>query len=340
MQDLEKSEGFAVETTEGLIFSVKGIAHPPNKLIAYLRYVPDPKGDRFRGKIHYRRVYRFKDQLEILRTRYPVYLSFEPTLGIYVQCVPFSHVQKIYDPCSHLSFLSRRGPSDILEEKAITFAHLLHESACIPIDNIGISGSTLLGLHRLDSDIDIVIYGEAESKAVHRMLCTMLDSTSAFVRRPNQKELIEIYATHRMETPLPFDSFVRHQSRKVNEGYFQGYQYFIRFVKQPAQCKERYGNPSFEPAGKATIQLRIKDDKDAIFTPCRYIVEDVVFLEGDKVKNVREIVSFRGRFSDQLRNGERAFAKGSLERVIFRSGQIYHRLTVGGQSGDYIMSLW
>ena len=33
-------EGYAVETVEKLIFAVKGLVHPPDRLIAYMRYLP------------------------------------------------------------------------------------------------------------------------------------------------------------------------------------------------------------------------------------------------------------------------------------------------------------
>jgi len=53
---------------------------------------------------------------------------------------------------------------------------------------------------------------------------------------------------------------------------------------------------------------------------------------------VREMASFRGRFSDQARVGERVVARGRLERVVPRTGVAYHRLVVGGRAGDYLLS--
>ena len=39
-------EGDYVETFDGHIFDVKGLVHPPRKVIAYLKYVPDLFGER------------------------------------------------------------------------------------------------------------------------------------------------------------------------------------------------------------------------------------------------------------------------------------------------------
>jgi predicted nucleotidyltransferase len=341
----EVFEGFAVETVEGLIFTVKGLVHPPDRLVAYLRYLPDPEGDRERETTRYRRVYRFEEQEEILRTRYPVYLSHDPAFGTRLQGVPWPHVRQVYDPRRRLATIRERGPADMVEEHALGLADLLQETARVPAGNLGVTGSVLVGLHQPDSDIDFVVYGEDAGWAVHQALCRLLDDSSGPLRRPNPEELAALHAAHRPDTPLSLADFSRLQNRKVNEGRFHGRECFIRFVKQPAEVEERYGDPRFEPLGPARVHARVTDDGDAavaerdgIFTPCRYAVEAVTFLEGTPVDDLREIVSFRGRFSEQARVGEWAVARGSVERVIPRSGPAHHRLVVGGQAGDYLMT--
>jgi predicted nucleotidyltransferase len=174
-------------------------------------------------------------------------------------------------------------------------------------------------------------------RAAHRALRRLLEDPASPVRRPNREEMAALHAMHRPDTPLSLHDFVRLQSRKVNEGRFRGRQYFIRFVKWPAELRERYGDRRFESLGSATIRARVKDDHDAIFTPCRYAVEGVTFLDGPPVADLREVVSFRGRFSDQARVGEWAVARGGVERVVAQAGLAYHRLVVGGRAGDYLL---
>jgi hypothetical protein len=336
METLEAIEGFAVETVEGLIFTVKGLVHPPRRLIAYLRFMPDPGGDRKRGSDSYRRVYRSEEQRDILRRRFPAYTGFDPVFGFEVQAVPGQYAQKIYDPCQRLSEIIEKGVKDPLEQNTLAFANLLQEAAGVSMNSLGISGSVLVGLHRPGSDVDMVVYGDEESRAAHRALGRLLDSGRGPVRRLGGDDLAALHASHRTDTPLSFSDFVRLQSRKPNEGYFAQTPYFIRFIKGKREGEHRYGDTVYEPLGRATIRFRVTDDADSIFTPCRYAVEDVLFLDGPAEADLREVVSFRGRFSDQARAGEQATARGSLERVVPREGKVHHRLAVGGEAGDYL----
>ena len=331
-------EGFAVETVDKLIFAVKGLVHPPERLIACVRYLPDPAGDRMREGINYRRVYHFAEQHQILQNHYPVYLHDEPVFGFRTQSVPVKRIQQVYDPRGRVADIYAYGPKDRLEENALTLVRLLAQTANVPLDKLGISGSVLFGLHHSKSDIDIVVYGGAEGRAVHQALRQLLDNPSELVHSLDRDQLMLLHASHRPELPLSFAEFARLQARKVNEFFFNEFQCFIMFVKWPDQWGERYADPSFEQCGSTKISARVTDERESIFTPCRYRVEDVVFLKGRPRSNLREIISFRGLFSDQARAGEWIVARGNLERVIPQSAPVYYRLTVGGQTGDYLVS--
>ncbi|HET89903.1 MAG TPA: hypothetical protein ENN99_04060, partial [Chloroflexi bacterium] len=339
---MEIIEGFAVETTEGLIFTVKGIIQPPDRVIAYLRYVPDPRGDRQRVGVCYRRVYQFEEQLAILQADFPSYLSgaADPVLGIPVQSVPRAAINRAYDPRQRLAEISQRDANDPLEVAARDLAELLCAASGLPVSSgsVGVTGSLLFALHTPDSDLDLVVYGDAPARAVHRALLRLLDAPDPAipVRRLHPEEMTALHAAHRPDTPLAWEDFVRLQSRKVNEFRFRERACFVRFVKRPEEAGERYGERRYEPVGAATVRARVTDDRDAIFTPCRYVVAEAMLEDGAPVADLREIVSFRGRFSDQARAGEWVVGRGSLERVTSQRGAPYSRLVIGGQAGDYL----
>ena len=89
--------------------------------------------------------------------------------------------------------------------------------------------------------------------------------------------------------------------------------------------------------GQAEVEVIVTDTSEAIFTPCSYKVGDVRLVRGQPAALLlEEIVSFRGRFCEQAREGERVRARGKLERVITKEGTIHYRLLLGG-AGDFMI---
>ncbi|TEU14225.1 MAG: hypothetical protein E3J21_16560 [Anaerolineales bacterium] len=327
-------EGYYVKSIEGLLFAVKGLIHPPEVVVAYLRYAPDPDGERERDDIRYRRLYYFEEQEELLRERYPLYLFFDPVFGEQLQGIPKERIRLVYDPCLKLTDLRQREGLDELEAKAVEFADLLVGRAKVLERSMGVSGSILVGLHTPRSDVDIVVYGSEHCRAVHRVLRELLEEQGSEVRRLDEEEMRELYASRSQDTPMGFGDFARLEGRKVNQGRFRECEYFIRFVKAPAEVGESYGDRRYISLGQAEIEATVADASEAIFTPCTYKIEDVQWVGGQHGAPLpEEIVSFRGRFCEQAREGERVIAQGKLERVVAREREAYHRLLLGGR-GD------
>ena len=180
-------EGFAVETADGSIFTVKGLLQPPDRVIAYLRYLPDPAGDRRRDGTPFRRVYRFDEQQEILRARYPQALVTDPVLGLPVQSVPRPDIIAVHNPVRFLLRLRRNGPQGPVEEDALALATLVQAQAGVAWENVGISGSLMLGTQSPGSDIDLIVYGHASGRAVHQALGVSLAQADGLLRHIIQR---------------------------------------------------------------------------------------------------------------------------------------------------------
>jgi len=333
-------ESYYLETKEGLFFAVKGLLHPPDRFLACLRYAPDPLGDRQKQGYHYRRLYHFAEQEQLLRAAYAQYLAFGPVSQTTLQSVPRQCVRRVYDPRLCLQELSQQPERDPAAEDALAFASLLQREAGIHA-GLGISGSLLIGLHTPRSDLDVTVFGTENSWAVYRALKRLLatgDSESRLTPREisqlDQQGIEELYAERLADTRMAFPDFTAVETHKVNHGQFRGRPYFVRFVKEPAEVQESYGDYRYTPLGRAGIAAIVTDASEAIFTPCRYQMAAVHFVQGSPVENMTEIVSFRGRFCEQAQAGDRIRARGTLERVEARDGRSWHRLVLGNQPED------
>lgn len=337
---VEVLESFYLETRERLFFAVKGWEHPEDRWIAVLRYAPDAqRGIREKGGVLFRRLYHFSEQEEFLGGN-SHYLVYDAVFGTTLQSVPRFLVQRIYDPRARLMELVKAGGLQGPEEDAAAFARLLRKEAGIPWSGLGITGSLLIGMHTAESDLDFAVFGAQNCRKAYRVLQRLLDEPSfAELRRLDAQGVRELYAQRTADTRMPFDEFVQLENRKVNQGVFRARPYFVRFIKGIRETGPAYGQLRYTPMGQAVITASIVDDREAIFTPCRYNISGVRFLNGTPVDTLTEIVSFRGRFCEQAQAGEAVTAAGTLERVQTSRGGAWHRLLLGNSSEDTMLRL-
>lgn len=328
-----------IETVEGLFFAVKGIAQPPERIMAYLRYAPDPDGGRFRMWRQYRRLYHFAEQELLLRASYPQYLAYDPVTRLELQSVPLSAIARAYTARQGLQDLRQRSRLDSVEEDALAFAARLQEISGIPWGSLGVSGSLLIGMHTSASDLDMTVHGEQDCWVLHGALSALLDQDSGELRRLDEAGMHALYAERSADTHMSYAEFFYSERQKVIQGRFRDRTYFIRFLKEPDEFGETYGDRQYTPLGRASIEAQVTDHANAIFTPCRYPIADAYSIKGEAIPEITEIVSFRGRFCEQACAGDTVRASGTVERVAHQSGHIWHRLILGGEFAD-TMYVW
>jgi predicted nucleotidyltransferase len=257
-----------------------------------------------------------------------------------LQSVPRSMVRRIYDPRLKLKALARVSECAGLENDAVALARLLSEKAGVPLSDLGITGSLLIGLETDGSDLDMAVIGERSCRMVHRALHGLFEDNSCpDLKRLDSGSVEELYAQRTADTAMDFRDFVKLEARKVNQGRFRSRTYFIRFVKAPAEAGYVYGRLRYTPLGRVKIEGMIAEDREAIFTPCRYLLSEVRFLEGAPAAGLDAIVSFRGRFCEQARPGERVIAAGTVEEERDADGRIRHRLLLGNSGEDTMVPL-
>jgi predicted nucleotidyltransferase len=331
-------EGELIKTENHVIFDVKGLVHPPNRLIAFPRYIPSPQGTRRGQEDLYGKIYSFSERFQFLEQNMPDLIVHDPVFDETLCEVPVSTVVERYDPVEKLRLLRTSKMLGPLERKVVHLAEELKEASGIPWSAIGISGSVLVGLYTVKSDVDPVVYGAENGRRAYAALENLLKDDAAGFKPYTRGELQALFDFRSKDTIMGFEDFTRVERRKAFQGMYEGTDYFIRFVKDWSQLTEQYGDVCYKNAGYAKITATIADDSEALFTPCTYKIENVTVEEGAKLEPIREIVSFRGRFCEQAQKGEAVIAQGKVEHVTDkRKDQEYYRIILGNKHSDYMV---
>jgi predicted nucleotidyltransferase len=335
---MKAREGELIKTRDNVIFDIKGLVHPPNKVIAFPRYIPSPQGTRGSQKDLYGKIYSFSERFKFLEQNMQNLIVHDAVFDETLCEVPIDTIREHYKPIKKLRLLRTSKTLGDLERKAVQLAEALKEAADIPWHAIGISGSVLVGLHTSKSDIDPVVYGVENCHRAYAALENLLKDDASKFKPYSREELQALFDFRSKDTIMSFEDFARVERHKAFQGMFDGTDYFIRFVKDWSQVTEQYGDVCYKNAGYAKITATIADDTEALFTPCTYGIEDVTVAESAKLEPIKEIVSFRGRFCEQARKSEAVTAQGKVERVTDkRKEHEYYRVILGNKPSDYMV---
>jgi hypothetical protein len=330
-------EGDLIKTLDNVIFDVKGLVHPPDKVVAFPRYIPTKEGTRGHGANLYGKVYNLAERFQYLKKNAPQLIIFDPVFGETVCEVPVTAITKHYKPVEKLEQLRERKSLADLERKAVTLAETLKETADIPWSSIGVSGSIMAGLFTLQSDIDPLVYGEKNCRKAYAALESLLKDEELRFKPYTKDELRTLFDFRSKDTRMSFEDFVRVEQRKAFQGKFDGVDYFVRFVKEWSKAGEKYGDVVYKNAGYAKITANVADDAEALFTPCTYKLANVKIIEGPRLEPITEVVSFRGRFCQQAQTGETIVAQGKIEHVKdTRDYYEHYRVIIGNSPSDFM----
>jgi len=335
---MQAREGDLIKTENNVIFDVKGLVHPPDKVIAFPRYIPSPTGTRGSGADMYGKVYNLAERFQYLQQNAPDLIVHDEVFDADLCEVPHEAIKRRYDPIEKLALLRTSKKLEPLEKKAVTLAEDLKEAAGIPWSAIGISGSVLVGLYTAKSDLDPIVYGADAGRKAYAALENQLQNGDSRFKPYNRDGLQALFDFRSKDTFMGFEDFARVESRKAFQGMFESVDYFVRFVKDWSEVSERYGDVHYRNSGYAKITATVADDAEALFTPCTYKLENVTVVGGAKLEPISEIASFRGRFCEQAKQGEAVTAQGKVERVTnMKTGEEHYRIILGNKPSDYMV---
>ncbi len=338
-----------LSTKEGLLFCVAGPIHPTDRVISYLKYLPEQTGRWRKGKNRFKRVMRvytipnLLETFDLLKTTYSQYLYDASEYNITISAVPTGNIVKHFKPEEKMMELSTSS-IDRLQRKVVDLVSSLSQLSKIPVENFGVTGSILLDIHSPTlSDIDVTVYGIESSYAVKKALTEKhLHNTDLGIKSFDRRRILEWCRSKTQKHPLSLREAKRICRRKWNIGYFNDTPFSVHPVKLEEEVTEKYGDKTYHPVGAVTVKAVVADSRDSIFLPSIYQVEDVVFIDPAETKaEIKEIVSYEGLYDSLGEKGETVSARGKLEHVVDnRKGTEYDRVLVGSPEGrgrEYIV---
>lgn len=320
-------EGFSVETVDGLIFYVKGIFQADDRFYGVLRYYPIESGSRD----GFEKISTLNESNSYIRKNYPQYLKYDKHLGCAIQSVPLDKILKSYDPARVLSALKKKKTLDPLEREVVDFSDILVRTSNIPLECVGVAGSVSVGLHITESDIDMVVYGSKPCQSVYAVL-PMLNEEN--FEKYDKTNIAGLYRLRGEPLGFSFEQFVKTEARKRLQGKYAGVDFFIRLVKLGGEFDSKVFSTPFRACGQVRAIATISDDSEGMFTPSIYRLKDVDISKGT-VESIDYTLSFRGRFTENARVGERVEIIGVCEKTE----DTYVRVVLGNSISDRLTVL-
>jgi hypothetical protein len=339
-----------LRTKEGFFFCVVGPLHPPNRVISYLKYAPSKLGKWGKGIWRFKRMlkdYTIPSLLEtfrLLEKEYPHYLFYSPFYNVLMTAVPIEYLARHYRPEERLSQLMKAQRLDQLQKKLLRLVSTLAERSGVGPENFGVTGSILLGIHRLNvSDIDLTVYGSKNGLAVKRVLINEYLVKQSVIKR-FEGDTLKAWCKSKMHAhSLTSEEASQIYSRKWNIGVFEDTKFSVHPIKTEEEVTEQYADKVYEPIGPVVVGAVVHQNADSMYLPAVYQVREAKVIKGIQVADVEEIVSYEGLYSDIAEIGETMLVRGKLEQVIDKKNRRkYHRVVVGspeGKGAEYIKLL-
>ena len=327
-------EGYFLVTNDDLIFEIKGNVHPRDRYIAYLRYVVDSSGGRMSedGTL-YRKIYPLENRESYLQQNYPHFLQFNEKYNRVLQVVQNDQIGYVLNPIDGLNRFRDTGRhSTDLQRSTIKLAEKLVDLSGISWNSIGVTGSQLVGLANEESDIDLVIYGEKSGIRLHGELGKKYENVEGLQRY--EGESLRKHVEFRWGNDnAHFQKLYTMEEEKALQGIFNDFEFFIRLVKTANEIPYKYPDRTYHSLGTRVLRCSVLDDSQSIFTPCEYKVK----CEG--IPDLTSVISYRGRYTEHVREGMDVEAKGRMEKVVQSDDSQWLQLVLGEKDTDYLIPL-
>jgi predicted nucleotidyltransferase len=330
-----------LETEENLLFCVVGYLHHPERVTAYLKYVPSKHGKWRRGDTQYTRtlthynVTQVENTYTFLADKYPDYLYDCPVRNITISSVPKTSIKTYFTPQIRVEKLLREGAHDPLEQKLVDLVNLLRDTTGTDI-SFGATGSILTSSHNPTfSDIDLTVYGYIDSMRVKESLTQLMENKKRV--QPLSIEKREEWLMNQTQRfPLNREELEKVYSRRWNYGHFDGTYFSIHPTRKNEEITEEYSEYIYLQMGNIQGTATIKNTTESSFLPAIYEVE--CSEPRTKYPEISWIVSYEGLYGNLFDIGDRIIFKGNLEHVTGKRD--FHQVVIGGAGSKNSFVKW
>lgn len=331
-------DGDVIYSRDGFIFYTFGYEHPPDRIIAFLKYIPKEYSSKlnieylsyewgFKGRRYVRpaKLYtaeNYRRIIEFFEKYYPGYVYDCPVNNRRLIAVPKDLVEEVYYPDEGLRRVLGISSLQPIYRAAVDFIELVSRVSGIGLENFGLHGSLLLSMESENPDIDIAVYGWQNYRLVKQAIGEL-----------EAKGYLKIL----YEDPLDY--------RRRNRCVFRGYRVVLNAVRKPWEVHDIYGSVIRKSVKHVKFRAIVRNAFESVFRPAIYIIQGYTPLDENSRVSKEDIpwflVSMIGAYRDILEEGMVIEVSGLLEKEYLPDGRPYRtRVIVGsGLSDDEYISI-
>lgn len=295
-----------IETPEGLAFAVVENGLELGRVLCFLRYVLT-NGNW--SKVN------TEQANQLLQTHYPDFLYYSIERDTSLHAVSDNRIKSHHQPRVRLQELMGQEPVDAVHADLQVLLDL-YQTKGIGLDNIGVTGSLLLGAHNTQSDIDLVVYNRQTFNQLRSITEQLIAADRLQVLSTNDWQS----CYQRRSCEISLEDYIWHEQRKLNKAMINGRKFDLGLVTVNTEPPRSYKKIGFK---KCTAT--VTDDQRSFDYPAIFQID---------CPDIAEIVCYTATYFGQAFTGETVEVAGLVEQSQGRQ-----RLIVGSSreaGGEYI----
>lgn len=290
-----------------------GDVHPDGHYLGYVKYYPDPRGDRELFGTVYRQNTVVSKSFGILADRPECYV-YSPVLGCVITGIPR------HDVATHYS--ARAGLAELAADPGRVAAARAGADLTALLDRIthagwadlfGITGSFLVGCFNHRSDIDLVCYGPDGYAAAEGLF-----ADRAVIAPYAGGELTQLYLRRaKYMAGGSFDGLLKAEARKF-QGLTAGTGAHINCEPLRADADRAFAVTYAKEIGEMTLLAQVTDHSMGLSTPALYRIKVQMILSATVdepetfVDRITVLRSYLGAYTGAFRDGDTVHVSGKL----------------------------